>query len=306
MSEKTYGNLKKRIFDLLFEYSSSSDTVYVADGDKELIAMRIPDVVSSSLIRMYESLPMGINKAAQRLCRHNVIFSHPSIWDKKSGFEFELSGTHTGVFFRFFGGGNVVFSDAGGNTVEVIECRDSKSLSDFRHFVESDYKGICRVSADGDICIKDFAVYEVDSVADINGLCAVNERSFCLPEDFDKLICVSDSFGEIGKDRLCVSEGCVFLDADACGKDGFLEIEYKKKPIDVTCETPDNFVFHITALEFEALICLAASELCRNENADLYTGLVYKYNDLCEGIRGGYDKKVCRNTFFSAKTKRRW
>ena len=35
-------------------------------------------------------------------------------------------------------------------------------------------------------------------------------------------------------------------------------------------------------------VCLAASEVCREEDAAKHTRLVYKYKDLCEGLRGEF------------------
>lgn len=306
MSEKTYGTLKKRVFDLLFEYAPSDDTVFIADTDKQLVSSRMPDAVNSSFVRMSESLPLWTKTSIQKLHDFKKVFTYNGICDKDNPLEFELTVDRIGVFFKFFGKGNVIFSDMDGNPVLTIECEGSGSISCHKSVENTDYTGTCRVYTDGNLCVKGFAVYENDSELDEKSLCAFNETSFELPEAFDRLVSIEASSGKINRDKIYVCDGYGFIGSDLCRGENELCIEYKRKPYTVDAQTADDFVFDVTHLEFEALVCLVASELCRDENADLYARLVYKYNDLCEGIRSCNVSKKGRNTFFGAKIRRRW
>lgn len=306
MSEKTYGALKKRVFELLYEYSSSDDTVFIADADKQLVSSRMPNAVNSSFVRMNESLPLWTKKSVQKLIKLKKVFTYNGICDKNNPLEFEVTCKKIGVFFRFFGTGNVIFSDADGNAFMTIECEGSGSILCHKSAENVDYTGLCCVSTDGNLCIRDFAVYGGESFLDEKSLCAFNETSFELPGDFDRLVCAESNAGKIICDKIYVCDGYGFVSSDLCSGEAELCIEYKRKPYTVDEQTADDFVFDVTHLEFEALVCLVASELCRNENADLYARLVYKYNDLCEGIRSSNSTPRGRNTFFAVRTKRRW
>ena len=70
--------------------------------------------------------------------------------------------------------------------------------------------------------------------------------------------------------------------------------------------TEDTFVFDFSQIVFEALVCLAASELCREEDANIYTRLLYKYNDLYEGLCSKTLSGSSRNTFYRQPSRRGW
>lgn len=69
-------------------------------------------------------------------------------------------------------------------------------------------------------------------------------------------------------------------------------------------DTSDNLELEMPPCAFEALVCLAASKLCTENEPSLYTRLLYKYKDLCEGL---FEIQKCtrsRNGFYGAVKKR--
>ncbi len=68
--------------------------------------------------------------------------------------------------------------------------------------------------------------------------------------------------------------------------------------------TSDDLEFETDKCAFEALVCLAASRLCTENEASLYTRLLYKYKDLCEGLFEIKKDASARNSFYAATGKR--
>ena len=68
--------------------------------------------------------------------------------------------------------------------------------------------------------------------------------------------------------------------------------------------TDDDTDMKLPPTAFEALVCLAASKLCTSNESELYTRLVYKYRDLCEGLYGNVPSAACRNGFYRTDKKR--
>lgn len=305
--DTTYGNLKKRIFDILDEYSSSDDTVFVADTDKNIIASKIPDAVNSSLVRMYESLPFGKGTSFQRLN-----FLRPIYYDRegvpsgdKSRIEFYTPVSAISMFFRFFGSGNISIFDKDNTLAARMSCSGSESVSNERKQLSVAGAGNYTVSISGNMKIFDFAVYENDGKVNIGGLCAPDFASFGLPDDMQRLISVSAGTEEVGKDEFFIENGWGFIKKSECENCTGVSVTYTKKA-PVICEsTEDAFIFPMSPLCFEALICLAASELCREQDAGKHTKLIYKYNDLCEGLREN-EIRAKRNSFFGCSQKKRW
>jgi len=64
-------------------------------------------------------------------------------------------------------------------------------------------------------------------------------------------------------------------------------------------DTSDDLELELKDVAFEALVCLAASKLCTESEASLYTRLLYKYRDLCEGLFGKTPDAGTRNGFFA-------
>lgn len=72
--------------------------------------------------------------------------------------------------------------------------------------------------------------------------------------------------------------------------------------IDEKCD--DSFEVLLEPASLEALVCLGASKLCTEEEASLYTRLLYKYKDLCESAFEVNTDKKSRNSFFAMSEKR--
>lgn len=63
MNDLTYGQLKKRILDCLFEHEVGGGEIVHHDDGKNLVTARMADTTNSCLLRMYESFPFSRKKA---------------------------------------------------------------------------------------------------------------------------------------------------------------------------------------------------------------------------------------------------
>ena len=68
--------------------------------------------------------------------------------------------------------------------------------------------------------------------------------------------------------------------------------------------TSDDFETELDELALEAVVCLAASKLCTEDEASTYTRLLYKYKDLCEGAFEVKTSQKTRNGFYGTNKKR--
>ena len=203
MIDSTYGQLKRRILDCLFEHEiSEGETICVDDG-KNAACLRMADAVNACLVRMYESLPVGRKKA-----------------------RFVLESCDRDGFVR-----------------AVLP-------QDFLRFDDAFFSSF----AEGSVVVEEGFVYFEDGI-------------FCFP---------------------CKAE-----------------FYYRVKPETVSQETSDEFSFDLSPLAFEVLICMCAMELCRAENASLYTKLYYRYTDLCQGLSSPSPTRR-KNSFFANTIKKRW
>ncbi|MBQ7399095.1 MAG: hypothetical protein IJZ20_07465 [Clostridia bacterium] len=305
--DTTYKNLKKRIFDILDEYSSSSDTVFVSDGDRQHIESRIPDTVNSCLVRMYKSLPIAIDKAIQKINSFTPILYDREIPDgDRNLIEFSSPTANLAIFFRYFGSGRVTFYNSTGAVLGTADCSDTSTLTTKRGYISLASSSVYRVGISGSVKIMDFCIYANDGRTNVSALCGVNEASFELPENCDEIISVEGRYGKADHERICTEGGYAFIPKSEIGKAEAVTVEYRKVPQVITETTADSFVFDLSPLAFEALVCLCASEVCREQDAAKHTRLVYKYNDLCEGLRESFSDRKKRNTFFKARLGKRW
>ena len=133
-----------------------------------------------------------------------------------------------------------------------------------------------------------------------NGLCKVE-----VPSDLSILQGISCLGTKIPLGLVSESQGYyVFPCSFAKGTEEVM-ITYRKKAPRVNKDTADDFIFEFSPLFYEALICLCAAELCREDDSGLYTRLVYKYNDLTEGFFSSCDREINRNAFYKFRG-RRW
>lgn len=190
--------IKKRVLACLDEYDGDGEQLFVTDGNRQMLESRMADALTSSLVRMYESLPM------------------PTF---------------------------------------------------------------------------EYTVYSVD-----DGKGTVFE----MPKDFGKLVCVLTRDGEKLTDaEVDFSSETARVSSLKVKSGDRLTLLYKRAVPIIDNSTDDSFELELEPLAFEALICLAASELCGTEDSALYAKLIYKYRDLCEGFYEIETSARQRNGFFA-------
>lgn len=213
-TNNSLGYLKKRILDVLCEYYTDENAVFVSGGNRNILEKRMPDIISSCLVRIYESVAEA------------------------------------------------------GNCKTMLEMYNG-ALPDGMIFPDS---------------------------------CA----AFSLPQDFERFICVEIGGKKTDLSGICTKDGFAFINTNELSGERTVFAEYKKLAPVIDENTADTFVFDFSQIVFEALVCLAASELCREEDANIYTRLLYKYNDLYEGLCSKTLSGSSRNTFYRQPSRRGW
>ena len=141
--------------------------------------------------------------------------------------------------------------------------------------------------------VMDASKIETENVSLPDGCAA-----FSLPSDFGKLIYIILPDGRRVKgDDVVTVGGFGFVDPRFCN-DGEKVVAVYRRGVPDTEGKTDDFELELSPLAVEALVCLAASELCRDEDASLYARLIYKYKDLCEGFYQLDSAAAKRNGFF--------
>ncbi len=293
---KTYGYLKKRIFDALDEYSEN-DAQFVTNSNREILERRLPDAVTSSLVRMYESLAVGKGKCTSRIYRPRLVFE--SFGVKGEGTQAYIDKPSVAISFGYYGSGSFVIRSADGDAVFSAECVGDGVKGFWREFAELPNVGDYFITATDSLEITGLAIYENEGFSDVNSIPMRGYMSFQLPCDFDSFTAIEQDEKIVLQVKL--KENSMF--AEIC--DSLLEekgevcFEYKKKIPEITGETQEDFVFNLSPLAFEALVCLSAAELCREEESAMYTRLLYKYSDLEQGLyKSEYADVFKRNGFY--------
>lgn len=301
MLKTTYGNLKKRILDILFEYSHSSDEVFIADGDRELICERMPDAVNTALIRIYESLPTGIASGVRRLFSKEKIAYAERIGN--SGTSVFADGGSFAVYFRYFGSGTLFLCSEDGKERVELYCDGDDGLCEKREIITLEKGGKYEVVTSDGFEAYGFSLYKGEHFLECGGIPSGNEASFELPSDLQRLLYVKTKYGKVDGDLVRVCGNYAFLSKDVCRQDEGVLCVYRKKPPFTDGDTSDEFEFALSPLEFESLVCLAAAELCRSEDTAAYTRLVCKYSDYEQALIAE-GRKINRNGFYMPHKRR--
>ena len=304
--DTTLYSLKKRIFQLLDEYSTSSDVVYVADSDKNFLQSKLPDAVNSAVLQMYESLPIGSCRSEVRLCRPVIIaYDKGFPQGEKECASLYIPKCSLIIYFKYFGSGSIVFENDKNEVVCSIQLNGDESLKEARKSVLLPEDGNYFVYADDGISVRDFTIYEDDGRTKQELCCQKGKASLELPENFGKILFAFADGHPIDKELIEVCDGFAYLPTSECENASSVVFHYRKAVPVIDEATPESFVFDLAPLEFEALICLSASFLCREQDAGKHTRLVYRYNDLCEGLKAVTSFEKRRNSFYKM-TEKRW
>lgn len=301
MSNNTFGYIKKRILDIFGEYTDDSLFVLVSDTDRDALSKRIPDAVNSALIRMYESLPIGLEKGFFEPSKHIPITYAKSI--PEAGAEFETDISQAAAVFFFSGKGSLVITNRDGEKCAEIVCDGSGKIEKGSEFVSLSGSGFC-VKTTGFLSVRDFTLYEKKENTDINEYSPYGFMSVALPCGFSRFERVEIGKKEIDTQSVSFCEGYAYIPSVFdWERNGFFACYRKTAPV-ISPDTADDFIFDLSPLAIEALIYLSASELCGQADSQRYTRLVYKYTDLSAGLR--QEPKSGRNTFFRKASGMRW
>lgn len=295
---KNYGYIKKRILDAIDEVACTNE-VFVSDGNRQVLLSRMPDALNASLVRMYESLPIG----TKRVLFHVNKFKNIAQKDADGSYFFSANGNNIVITCGIFGTGKIYVSD-GIDTCE-FQCNGTSSLSFVRHSVNTQKGKNYTITSDQGLTIQSLAVYEIGTQQDLDAFAPDGFCSVCLPDNFDSFLSVNGR--ELSeKNAVNVCGSYAYFPVGECESNSVINAVYAKKPPVISESTEDSFEFDLSSLGIEALINLSASELCRENEAAMYSRLFYKYCDLAEGLHSSCVKSRRENRFYRDLSKRRW
>lgn len=308
MSEKqnTFAYLKKRIFSAIDECRDMTEQSLDEDFELKQTSEKLPDAVYSSLIRMYNGFEK-IGKASGMTLLYSpelIAFSKSVGKEREENVSFSSSSGNIALYFIQSGSGELVFENENGEILESILLNLTQDCGSVRQFVKIASDEKVYVRSEGNCKISDFAVYERAFFPDINAVTPKGFVSFKLPED-----CLAvEKIYQYGKNEL--SEiffehcGYGFVKEKYVSQREFVLLSYKKKVPKIDSETSDEYVFGLSQLAFEMLVCLSGAELCRENEESLYTRLLYKYKDLSEGMYTSSSVERRKDGFYSKGRKR--
>lgn len=302
---KTLGFLKKRILDTLDENSAILSGKVVADTNTDVLLKKMPDCINASLSRMYESLPVKNEKRVMKLYKPEIVFYCESFCNGQGkAYEFEKAITKAAVISGFFGSGSVSFVDENDNICKEIALDNTKGeLEYLRQSFEFDTP-VNKVIFSSDISLKDFTVYKNDDSLEGQMIPPYGFVSFKMPERMKELKAVMlEGAKNIPLFRVITANEAGYI--KSCNDD-YVFIEYKKSPCFIDETTPDEYVLELEGCAFEALVCLAASELCGPDRQGTYSKLLYKYLDLSESLYTNKPGHLLRNSFYKKSAEKRW
>lgn len=301
---KTLGHLKKRILDVLDENSDILSGEISSDTNLDVLLKRMPDCINASLLRMYESLPIENSKAVMKVFLPREVCYNDTVLDVGGYCDFNEKIKSAAVIFGYFGRGKVSFLDENDSVLaEIILDNTNGELEYYRKSFTFEKDAAKVLFSDG-ITIKDFTVYKNDQNLDGELIPPYGYVSFKLPERMQKLERVSCKDGKkIELFRVVLAKKAGYI--QKCDNDCVI-IEYKKSPLMIDENTEDSFVIEFDGCAFEALVCLAASELCTPDRQSTYSRLIYKYLDLSESLYTNNPGSLSRNGFYKKSTKKGW
>ena len=300
MSNNTFGYIRKRILDALSEYTDDSCFVLTSDTDKASLSGRIPDAVTSSLVRMYESLDMGVARGYFDATKFIPVSYIRTVSEKSTQFETDIN--EAALVFLCSGRGSIIITNEVGEECERIVHEGGSEIVRRSLFVTLSGKRY-NVYTEGFITVRDFTVYEKKKGVDIMAYAPFGFMSICLPKDFSSFEKIMSDRKEIFPEDIEMSEEYAYIPASFEMSGNLFAVYRKKSPV-ISSDTDDEYSFDLSPLAVEALIYLSASELCRENDAQRYTRFIYKYTDLCEALRT--PSRVKRNTFFTRARRMRW
>ncbi len=311
MTTKSFslGYLKKRIFAALEESAQDEDGVFFTDSRKSVLAENMCSAVNGAFARMFESLPIGKEKAEVALISPVLIgYSARLMGAAGDKVTFAPFSEGVAVHFEYYGNGQVLFCDGEGNVLYRHDAENTKGrVVEQRLILDSCEKRMCCLVVSGNLCLKNVCVYDAQTLSSEKAIPPYGYSGFVLPDDFDTLTELFADKLSLPQQNVVICDGCGFVPnklLNYCCET--VTVCYKKAPPYITDETEDSFCFDLQPIIFEALVNLCASQLCTSDNNGMYSRLVYKYTDLAESCFSINDRACLNRNSFFAEKERRW
>lgn len=305
-NKNTFSYLKKRIFSAIDECCDATEENLNVSFEQKDLCERLPDAVFSSLVRMYCGFE-EIGKESKMTLLYNpslIAFSKSVGKNAKENISFSSDSGNIAIYFKFFGSGELIFENEGGEVLESILLDVNGTFENIRQFVKIPRDEKVYVRCEGDCKLADFAVYERAFFPDVGAVTPKGFVSFKLPEDCFSVEKIHPYGKEELQDIFFTHGNYGFIDEKCVPQREFVLLTYKKRVPKIDGDTSDDYAFDLSPLGFEMLVCLSAAELCRESEQSLYTRLLYKYKDLSEGMYTSSGVERRKNSFFSKRIKR--
>ena len=293
MADKTFAYLKKRIFDALDEYVGQ-ECENISGGYADVIMEKLPDAVRSSLVRMYESLYIGVKNCTLPIIRPKLIAKCESFC---KNIDFVAESEKTGVLAECFEDGRIEIYSEDGRCICDTEISSSGQMTKHRLLIPTAAGEKYSLKASKDVSFYGVCIYDGRNIPTADAVPEYGYDVVCKPSDSGEIETAFCNDTGVDTRTFTYCKDFVFVPSRLVNGCGFLNVTYRKKAPGLSEITDDGYTFDLCDLAFEALVCLAASELCRQEQAGIYTRLLYKYSDYAEALYSGKQGKV-RNTFY--------
>lgn len=302
----TLKTIKELVYKELDEYSKNGEQTGEYGFSKSDLSERLTDALNGAFTRACLSFPPYIKSAELRFFKPQELLYDRNI---------EISPSDAAKEYALTKGSKLAFSIncAGEGNVSIYSCDGAAKLfskdisvndSIFTRTVffaekpsDTDVKIRIKAAGSHTFAVKELCVCEADGLPENTSVIMPHGVSFSpLPKDFSSAYEYYVSGKRCPKSRFCENDGIVLSrSSDLCE----VTLYYIPKTPHTDKDTPEDYEIELPYITLLGAVYLAAAELCRIGNGELYSRLMYKYRDLALNC---YDRRYSprvRNLFYN-------
>lgn len=302
----TLKTVKDLVYKELDEYSRNGEQTGEYGFSKSDISERINDALNGAFTRACLSFPPYVKSAELRFFKPRELLydKNIEIGNNTGAKEYTLAkGSRLAVSISCAGEGNVsIYSSDGASKLFSKDISVNCGIFTRTAFyaekpADTEVKLAVKCTGSQSFAVAELCVCEAEGLPESTGAIMPHGVSFSLlPEDFSSAeeYCVSGK--RMPKALFCENDGVVMSrHGDLCE----VTLRYIPKTPYIDKDTSEDVQIELPYITLLGAVYLAAAELCRIGNGELYSRLVYKYRDLALNC---YDRRYSprvRNLFYN-------
>ena len=298
--------VKDLVYKELDEYSRNGEPTGEYGFSKSDISERINDALNGAFTRACLSFPPYVKSAELRFFKPRELLYDKNFEIKANAAQKEYTlreGSSLAFSISCAGEGNVsiYFSDGASKHFSKDIAVNGSIFTRVVFYAEkpadADVKLVLKCTGSHSFAVKELCVCEADGFTENTRAIMPHGVSFSLlPEDFSSADEYYVSGKRMPKALFCENDGVAL---SRCNDLREVTLRYIPKTPHIDKDTPEDTQIEMPYITLLGTVYLAAAELCRIGNGELYSRLMYKYRDLALNC---YDRRYSprvRNLFYN-------